>query len=355
MQPTGNNSKEGQIPLCAAFPVVDAHNHLWGNWKVNDIVEVMDEVGIVAYFDLTANANMRWIGGGYSVGQGRIEDFFDNCAAKHPGRFFCFTAATFAKPTDKPLFEDASRFVDETIEMLNRHVEIGARGLKILKALGLHYKDANGKLILIDDERLAPIWEHAGKLGIPVLAHQSDPVAFFEPVTPENEHYLSLQKYSSWSFADPEFPRKGELIKHRDNLIRRHPNTTFILPHVANYAERLDYVSQLLDDNPNVYIDLSARMDELGRKPEKSREFFIRYQDRILFGTDMPASVEMYRSYFRFLETFDEDLIPPDYDGTFGRYRWKISGIGLEKDVLKKIYHQNALKIIPGPDFPGNW
>lgn len=348
MRAKDNNSVQEHILSRAAFPVVDAHNHLWGNWKVNDVVEVMDEVGLVGYFDLTANVDVRWVQGGYSIGQGRIEDFFDNCPAKYPGRFFCFTTATFAKPTDKSLFEDSSKFVDETIEMLSQHVALGARGLKILKELGLHYKDPDGQLIFVDDERLAPIWEHAGKLGIPVLMHQSDPVAFFEPITPKNEHYESLKKYSSWSFADPKFPRKAELIAHRDNLIRRHSNTTFILPHVANYAENLDYVWRLLDDNPNIYIDFSARMDELSRRPKEAREFFIKYQDRILFGTDMPASLEMYRSYFRFLETSGEEFIPPDYDGTFGRYRWKISGIGLEKDVLKKIYHQNALKIIPG-------
>ena len=340
-------TQKERIPLRPAFPVIDAHNHLWGNWDVGRIVEITDQVGVVSYCDLTANVHISWVKGGYSIGPGRIEDFFDNCAADYPGRFYCFTTATFAKPIDKPLFKDASRFVDETIQMLQEHITLGTRGLKILKELGLHYRDGDNKLIAIDDERLAPIFEEAGKLEIPVLMHQSDPLGFFEPVAPENEHYETLKKYPSWSFVDKKFPRKDELIKNRDNLVRRHPNTTFILPHVANYAEKLDYVSQLIEENSNVYVDFSARMDELGRTPEKTREFFIRHQDRILFGTDMPASVEMYRSYFRFLETFDEGLIPPDYDGSFDRYRWKITGIGLPKDVLKKIYHQNALKIIP--------
>lgn len=348
MRTEEHNSNQEHIRLPAAHGVIDVHNHLWGNSQVENIVEVMDEVGVVSYCDLTANVHISWVEGGYSVEQGRIEDFFANCTRRHPGKFFCFTTATFAKSIDEPLFTEASGFVDETIEMLDEHVRLGARGLKILMELGLHYKDPDGELIFIDDERLAPVWEHAGKLGIPVLAHQSNPVAFFEPVTPENEHYDSLKKYPSWSFAEAKFPRKDELIRHRDNLVRKHPNTTFILPHVANYAENLDYVGQLLDGNPNVYIDFSARMDELGRVPEQAREFFIKYQDRILFGTDMPASRQMYESYFRFLETFDEGFIPPDYDGTFGRYRWKISGIGLDEEVLKKIYHRNALRIIPG-------
>jgi predicted TIM-barrel fold metal-dependent hydrolase len=186
---------------------------------------------------------------------------------------------------------------------------------------------------------------------MPVLIHQADPAGFFEPVTPDNEHYESLIKYPSWSFADPKFPRKVELLKRRDNLVRQHPDTIFILPHFGNYAENIKYTSNLLDENPNVYIDFSARIDELGRQPYTTREFFIKHQDRIIFGTDMPAniesSVEMYQTYFRFLETYDESFYSPDYDGTFDRSRWPICGIGLPKEVLKKIYHENILRIIP--------
>ncbi len=339
--------REEHVPERAAFPVVDAHNHLWGDWDVERLVEVMDAVGVVAYCDLTANVSVSWVQGGYSIGPGRIEEFFTNYAGPFPGRFYCFTTATFAAPADKPLFEDADRFVDETLELLDRHAGMGARGLKVLKELGLHYRDGEGKLIPVDDERLAPIWEAAGRLGIPVLMHQSDPVGFFEPPTPRNEHYDSLKKYPSWSFSDPKFPRKDELLNRRDNVVRRHRDTTFILPHVANFAENLSYVSQLLDENPNVYIDFSARIDELGRQPYTSRELFIKHQDRILFGTDMPASAPVYRCYFRFLETYDECFSPPDYDGTFGRHRWAICGIGLPREVLAKIYYKNALNVIP--------
>ena len=116
---------------------------------------------------------------------------------------------------------------------------------------------------------------------------------------------------------------------------------------MANWPENLDYVGQLLDECPNTCIDFSARIDELGRQPYRTREFFIKYQDRIYFGTDMPASLEMYRCHFRFLETYDEYFVPPDYDGTFGRYRWHIHGIGLPKNVLKKFYHENILKLLP--------
>jgi len=336
------------VPEKALSPAIDAHNHLWGNWDLEQLVETMDSVGIVSYCDLTANARLSFAEGGYQLQEGKFEDFLTSCAARYPGRFYGFTMATFARPTTEPLFTDADKFVEDTISLLRRHVELGAKGLKLTKELGLHFKDAQGNLIFVDDPRLAPIWDAARELGVPVLLHQSDPYGFFEPITPENEHYESLAKYPKWCFADPRFPRKKDLLDRRDNLIRKHPNTTFILAHVANFPENLDYVSHLLDENPNIYIDFSARIDELGRQPYSAREFFIRYQDRILFGTDMPASVQMYRCYFRFLETFDEYFFPPDYDGTFARHRWSIYGIGLPEEVLAKIYYQNALKVIPG-------
>jgi predicted TIM-barrel fold metal-dependent hydrolase len=335
----------------AAFPAIDAHNHLWGNWQVDRVLKTMDATGVISYCDLTGNVRIEFSGGGYVISPGNISDFTENCSQKYPGRFYCFTMANFAQPANKPLFNDDRQFVSEFAETLQKHVKQGAKGLKILKELGLHYRDGHGELISCNDTRLFPVWEEAARLNIPVLIHQADPAGFFEPVTDENEHYESLKKYPSWSFADPKYPRKIDLIKRRDDLIKQHPNTTFILPHFANYAENIAYVSQLLTENPNVYIDFSARIDELGRQPYSSREFFIRHQDRIVFGTDMPAnidsSVEMYHTYFRFLETYDESFYSPDYDGTFERARWPICGIGLPKEVLKKIYCDNILKIIP--------
>jgi predicted TIM-barrel fold metal-dependent hydrolase len=335
----------------AAFPVIDAHNHLWGNWQLDRVIATLDEVGVISYCDLTGNVGIEFSGGGYVIRPGNIDEFFVNCSDKYPGRFYCFTMADFARPVQKPLFEDDKKFVAGCIETLNAHHRKGARGLKILKELGLHYRDSAGNLIGCNDSRLFPVWEEAGRLNMPVLIHQADPSGFFEPVTPENEHYESLRKYPSWSFSDTKYPRKIELLKRRDDLIRQHPGTTFILPHFGNYAENIKYVSNLLDENSNVFIDFSARIDELGRQPYSAREFFIKHQDRIIFGTDMPAniesSVEMYRTYFRFLETYDESFYSPDYDGTFDRSRWPICGIGLPDEVLRKIYYENILRIIP--------
>jgi predicted TIM-barrel fold metal-dependent hydrolase len=335
----------------AAFPVIDAHNHLWGDFEIDKVIETMNSVGVCGYADLTGNVRIEFSEGGYIIKPGNISDFFSNCVDRYPGRFYCFTMSDLAHPANEPLFHDDKKFVEDFIRTLRTHVGLGAKGLKVLKELGLHFRDSNKERIHVDDPRLFPIWEEAGNLQIPVLIHQADPTGFFEPVTPENEHYGSLVKYPSWSFADPEYPRKQDLLKRRDHLVKQHPNTTFILPHFANHAENIGYVSQLLSENPNVYIDFSARIDELGRQPYSAREFFIKHQDRIIFGTDMPASikssVEMYRTYFRFLETFDESFYAPDYDGTFDRVRWPVCGIGLPKEVLRKIYYQNILKIIP--------
>ena len=341
--------RQEHIPARSAFPAIDAHNHMYVDHPPAKLVRIMDEVGLASYCNLSPGQIFSWVPGGVDAKEVELEDYFRNYAEAYPGRFYGFTVATLGRPTGKPLFHDAKRFVKETIELLGRHVSMGARGLKIFKSFGLSHKDSDGNIIAVDDPRLADIWDAAGELGVPVMIHQSDPYGFFQPCTPEIEHYDSLVKYSDWRFDDPEkFPRKEELLQRRDNLVRRHRNTTFILAHVANFPENLKYVSDLLDENPNAYIDISARIDELGRQPYSAREFFIKHQDRILFATDMPVSSEIYRCHFRFLETFDEYFIPPDYDGTFGRYRWNIYGIGLPKEVLAKVYYQNALKVIPG-------
>lgn len=337
-------------PRRAKFPVIDAHNHLWGHWrKAADIVGAMDEVGVVAYCDLTANACLEWRESGYRFGPADIDGFFREVCAGHPGRFYGFTMAAFNLSPEAPLIDDYGEFVARCCATLRDHVARGARGLKLLKELGLRFRDTTGALVRVDDDRLAPIWEECARLSVPVLMHQSDPIGFFEPVTPENEHYESLLKYPEWQFHDrTRFPAKEELLARRDRVIAAHPGTTFILPHVANLPENLAAVSQFLAEHPNVWIDFSARTDELGRQPYTARSFFIQYQDRIVFGTDMPASVEMYRYHFRFLETFDEYFIPPDYDGTFGRHRWRVHGLGLPDDVLRKIYYENAQRVIPG-------
>jgi predicted TIM-barrel fold metal-dependent hydrolase len=335
------------VPEQAKFPVIDAHNHLFGELPAERIVEVMDAVGVETWVNVTGNVTMPLVNNTYSIARRELSCFLENYVRRYPGRFAAMTMADFAQWGDPVLVKDDD-FAKRCIERLETDVADGACGLKVTKELGLYYRDHAGAMLRIDDERLAPIWDRAGQLGVPVLIHVSDPIAFFQPIDERNEHYLTLQEFPGWSFLGSHFS-KWELLEQRNRMIARHPNTTFMLPHVANLPEDLASVGRLLDAHPNVVIDFSARIDELGRQPYTAHDFFIRYQDRILFGLDMPISAEAYRCYFRVLETRDEHFDYPDYIGRFGVYtRWKLCGLDLPDDVLRKIYRENARRVIPG-------
>jgi len=338
--------RPSHVPERAKYPVIDAHNHLFGDAAPEDLLRVMDEVGVRAFVNVTGNATLPYSNNCYTIRRREFGVFADAYVRAHPGRFAAFTMSDFAQWGDPVLMKDAA-FVDGAIQRLEGDVTQGACGLKVTKELGLFFRDSSGAMIPVDDERLSPIWTRAGELGIPVLIHVSDPVAFFLPIDERNEHYTTLKEFPGWSFHGSFFS-KWDLLDQRDHLIAAHPRTTFILPHVANNPEDLAYVSRLLDDYPNVYIDFSARMDELGRQPYSARDFFVAYHDRILFGTDMPVSADIYRCYFRFLETSDEYFDYPDYIGRWGHSRWKIYGLHLPDEVLRKVYYENATRVIPG-------
>ncbi|MBI3947400.1 MAG: amidohydrolase family protein [Armatimonadetes bacterium] len=340
--------RPAHVPERAKFPVIDAHNHLFGALPPEEIVATMDAVGVRAFVNVSGNVSLPFDEKGYTIRRTDLGDFIDRYVAAYPGRFAALTMSEFARWDDFVLFRD-NRFVDLAIQTLEADVARGARGLKITKELGLQFRDRDGAMIPVDDERLFPIWRRAGELGLPVLIHVSDPVAFFHPIDARNEHYLTLHEFPGWSFHGSFFSKEA-LLRQRDRMIARHPGTTFILPHVANNPEDLASVSALLDRYPNVNLDFSARIDELGRQPYSARDFMIAYQDRILFGTDMPVAPDMYRCYFRFLETRDESFDYPDYIGRWGRSRWKIHGLHLPDDVLRRIYYENAVRTIPGLD-----
>jgi predicted TIM-barrel fold metal-dependent hydrolase len=208
---------------------------------------------------------------------------------------------------------------------------------------------------MIDDPRFDPMWETCGSLNMPVAIHVSDPLAFFSPIDRFNERYEELSNHPDWSFASPGFPSNAELLEARNRVFARHPKTQFVALHVGNFAEDLEDVSTNLDRFPNMSVDIAARLNELGRQPRAARRFFDKYQDRILFGTDAtphgdkyPQQVfcdELYRIYVRFLETDDEYFdyapasIPP-------QGRWRISGIDLSDEVLRKVYNQNAARLL---------
>jgi hypothetical protein len=336
-------------PRQARFPVIDAHNHLFGDLEPEKLVEVMDAVGVRVWVNVTGNVTLPLENNTYTIVRRDLDHFATHYMRRYPGRFAALTMSDFAQWHDPVLLTDDA-FADRCIQHLEEDLAKGAFGLKVTKELGLFFRDSGGDLLPVDDARLFPIWRRAGELDVPVLIHVSDPAAFFRPIDAANEHYLTLQEFPAWSFHGSHFS-KAELLQQRNRMIAAHPNTQFILPHVANHPEDLASVGRLLDDHANVIIDFSARIDELGRQPYTARDFFIEYQDRILFGLDMPVSPEAYRCYFRFLETRDEHFDYPDYIGRFGVYtRWKLCGLDLPDDVLKKIYYENAQRFIPGID-----
>ncbi|MFN8376750.1 MAG: amidohydrolase family protein, partial [Anaerolineae bacterium] len=221
----------------------------------------------------------------------------------------------------------------------------GAQGLKIWKPFGLHVRDQHGALAAVDDARLDPLWATAGELGLPVMIHVADPVAFFDPLDNTNERWEELHAHPDWQFPSPPFPSFMAIMTGLANLVERHPDTIFIGAHVGCYAENLGWVSELMDRCANFYVDISARIGELGRQPYAARRFFLQYADRILYGIDAGVSVESYRLYYRFLETDDEyfnyNIAPVPQQG-----RWYIYGLYLPDDVLKKVYYDNAARIL---------
>jgi predicted TIM-barrel fold metal-dependent hydrolase len=318
-----------ETPCCA---VIDAHNHLgadfgggWDSRPVEELLAVLDEAHVSAYVDLDG-------GWGEDILDARLRKF----KAAAPERFICF-----GSPEWKRWPEKGTGFGAWTARNFRRQVERGAQGLKIWKDFGLHVRDDKGMRVGVDDERLAPLWDMAGELNVPVLVHVADPVAFFQPLDATNERWEELHAHPDWHFPPDRFPPFGTIIEAFARLVRRHPATTFIGAHVACYAENLAWVDALMAECPNLLIDFSQRIAEIGRQPQAARRLLTRYQDRVLFGTDSGPRLDMYRTYYRFLETNDE-YFSYEPSGRFTQGRWHVSGLGLERTVLEKIYHRNA-------------
>jgi predicted TIM-barrel fold metal-dependent hydrolase len=336
------------------FPLIDFHTHISVSAKSErgvelapdrqylgtpeELLAVMDRKNIRAMVNLT---------GGYERGLAEAVARYDRV---HPGRFY-----TFAEPSYSRFQEpDYPRVQAQAIEQAHRD---GARGLKILKTLGLYLREnvTSGALIKFDDPRFDPMWDACGELRLPVAIHVSDPLAFFTPTDRFNERYEELNNHPDWSFYGGDFPSNAELLEARNRVMARHPKTSFVVLHAGNCAEDLQNVSENLDRFPNMHIDIAARIGELGRQPRTARRFFDRYQDRILFATDAtphgdeyPQQVfndKLYEIYFRFLETEDEYFdyapakIPP-------QGRWRIYGINLPEQILGKVYYENAAGLL---------
>ncbi|WP_158791980.1 amidohydrolase family protein [Granulicella sp. L60] len=309
------------------FPVIDYHNHLDAQ-DPQEILKIMDACGI----EHIANITMK-------VGDEAIEMI--ERYRKADARRFSTIGWMDWQGADAMNF---SSFIKLSMERIDRLVQHGIVGFKFWKDLGLTVRDASGELISVDDERLAPIFDRLGELGIPAMVHIGDPEAFFLPIDAHNERYEELAAHPDWSFFGAQYS-KDELLKQRDCVFRRHPRTTFVGAHIAENSEDLARVSAMLDDCPNVMVDISARASELGRQPYSARRFFLRYADRILFGADLVPEVDMYRLYYRFLETDDEYFDYPTHASRQGR--WNIYGLYLPDDVLRKVYRENALRLLP--------
>lgn len=314
----------------AKFPVIDIHNHVNDPGGIHseeirpaEVVRRMDQANVEKIAILTG----LW-------GE-KLQGVIDKMVKPYPDRFIVFTQIDFSR------IDDAD-FSSQQVAQLRDAVRRGARGLKVLKDLGLSDRDKSGKLVPIDDPRLDPIWEECGRLGIPVAIHTSDPEAFFTPVDNHNERYEELHENPSWNFYGPGIPTKATLLAQRNHVFEKHPLTTFIALHVANWPENLDAVSAWLDTYPNMLVEFGARQAELGRQPRRAYKFFLDYQDRMLFGTDSEPETAMYSNYFRWLETGDEYF---PYWGYPGQGRWEIYGLELPDSVLEKVYHKNADKL----------
>lgn len=306
------------------YPAIDYHNHL-DSTDPSEVLAIMDRCGVEHVVNITMQ-----------VGQQAL-DTMDRFQHAAPGRFSSIGWMDWSGVDDRD-------FAEVTIDRLKRMVDHGASGIKFWKDLGLTLKNPDGSLLRIDEDRFAPIFAACGELGLPVMFHTADPTAFFEPIDEHNERYEELAAHPDWGFHGLPVSKR-ELLEQRNRVIARHPEVTFVGAHCAESPEDLRFLAQQLDRLPNLQIDISARTPELGRQPYSARAFFLKYADRILFGTDLLPDDAMYRLYFRFLETADEYFDYPSHASRQGR--WNIYGLFLPDDVLRKVYRENALKLMP--------
>jgi predicted TIM-barrel fold metal-dependent hydrolase len=322
--------------LVPRYPVIDAHNHLgedfgggWINRPVNELIDLLDEAGVRTYVDLDG-------GWGEDVLISHIEKFKN----PYPDRFMVFGGVNWNQW--KSLGE---AFPEWAAGRLKIQKEVGAEGLKIWKNFGLKVSDHKGDLVQIDDTRLDPIWSTASELNLPVMIHVADPVAFFDPLDEANERWEELQAHPDWQFPSPPCPPFTSILDGLANLVEWHPKTIFIGAHVGCYAENLSWVGGLMEKCPNFFVDISARIGELGRQPYSARQFFINYSDRILFGSDFGPDLEAYQLAYRFLET-DDEYFNYNTSEVPLQGRWYVYGINLPDEVLQKVYYSNAERLL---------
>jgi uncharacterized protein len=317
-------------PMKARYPFIDVHNHQFDmpSKDLSVLAKQMDDLNMAVMVNLS--------------GRGRgsaehLEKSLENVKKNNPKRFIVFTNMDFAA-IDDPEWQG------RMVKQLEEDVKRGANGLKIYKSLGMFTKDSKGNRVRIDDPRIGPVWDKCAQLGIPVLIHSADPKQFWQPIDEKNERWLELKLHPNRRH-DTDTVKWETLIREQHALFKRHPKTKFINAHLGWYGSDLKKLGELMDAMPNMYTEIGAVIAELGRQPRAAREFLIKYQDRVMFGKDSWVPEE-YVTYFRVLETADE------YFPYHKRYHafWKMYGLDLPDEVLKKIYYKNALKVIPNID-----
>lgn len=324
---------KGEVIKKAKYTFVDVHSHLW-NMPLKDLNELaaeMDEINMGYIVNLS----------GSGFGPQAAKDLYFNESIKNiqenqAGRIGLFVNVDFSSIDDENYAETQTNIIRDAVAK-------GAIGLKVYKSLGLRDKDSNGNRVKVDDERIGPIWDVCGELGIPVLIHSADPFQFWLPKDKENERWFELKEKPNRYYGDSDFiPPFEEIIKEQHRVFKRHRNTTFINAHLGWMGNDLERLGKHLDENPNVVTEFGAVIAELGRQPKTARDFFIKYQDRILFGKDSYNKEEFY-TYFRVLESDDEYF---DYFRKRHAF-WKMYGLNLPDEVLKKVYFKNALELFP--------
>ena len=321
--------KTAQHPVPKAkFPVIDIHSH--------QPTPISEEQFATVVLGMDANNLRVLVNASGAQGDRLVRAVAALKASRFTNRMVQFTDIDFRNV--------GPGWSAKAVAQLEADVKAGALGVgEISKAFGLRIRKADGTRLTIDDPELDPVWAACGRLGVPVLIHTAEPQEFFEPIDFQNERWLELALYRDRRYPAGEFPRFDELMTERNRMFKKHPKTTFIAAHFAYHASDLARMATLFDEYPNVHTEVGAILAELGRQPRAARAFFIKYQDRIIFGKDSFQPDE-FPYYWRVFETNDEYF---DYYRDYHAF-WKLYGLGLPDDVLKKLYYKNALKLVPG-------
>ncbi len=335
--PVSTLKVEEHITRRAKFPFIDVHNHQYQmpTQNLKALTAQMDSLNMGIMVNLSGRGwSQEW-----SEGTATLKGSLENVAKNEPKRIAVFTNLQF-----KGFGE--SDWTAKAVSQLEADVKMGAKGLKIYKSLGFSgIKDDKGNRVAVSDSRLQPVWKKCGELGIPVLIHTADVPSFWDPMDRYNERWLELKTHPGRRRGKNDPVPFDSLIAEQHAIFRNNPKTTFINAHMGWYPNNLKKLDSLMTVFPNMYVEIGAVIAELGRQPRAAKKFFDKYQDRVLFGKDSWVPAE-YATYFRVLETEDEYF---PYHKKYHAF-WRMYGMGLSDEVLKKLYYKNALKIIPGLD-----